>query len=107
MIYLYSGTPGSGKSLHTAQVLYWQLYKGLPAICNFGFAVERIKRKKKGQFVFLTNDDLTPGGLIYYTYCRRFVKRLLKRWLIIWGQPAGLPGCSFISSMAPSLLQSF
>ena len=67
MIYLYSGTPGSGKSLHTAQVLYWQLYKGLPAICNFDFAVERIRRKKKGQFVFLTNDELTPGKLIQFS----------------------------------------
>ncbi len=34
MIYLYSGTPGSGKSLHAARVIYYTLYRNLPVICK-------------------------------------------------------------------------
>lgn len=67
MIYLYSGTPGSGKSLHTAQVLYYQLLRGKPAICNFDFALDRIKRKKLGKFFYVSNDDLTPDLLISFS----------------------------------------
>lgn len=63
MIYLYSGTPGSGKSLHTARTLYFQLFKGWPAVCNFDFATNKIKRRKLGKFVYLPNDQLTPQFL--------------------------------------------
>lgn len=67
MIYLYSGTPGSGKSLHTAQVLYFQLYRGFPAICNFDFAIEKIRRKRIGQFRCVSNDQLTPKLLLDFS----------------------------------------
>lgn len=67
MIYLYSGTPGSGKSLHTARTLYYQLYKGWPAVCNFDFAVSSIKKRSKGKFVYLPNDQLTPQFLIDFS----------------------------------------
>lgn len=70
MIYLYSGTPGSGKSLHTAQVLYFQLWKGWPAVCNFDFAVDQIKHskyKKLGTFIHVSNDKLTPAMLITFS----------------------------------------
>ena len=48
MIYLYSGTPGSGKSLHTASVIYWTLKRGVPVIANFAINTGKIKGKKKG-----------------------------------------------------------
>lgn len=34
MIYLYSGTPGSGKSLHIARVIKNTLMMGKPVIAN-------------------------------------------------------------------------
>lgn len=35
MIFLYSGTPGSGKSLHAADVVYHRLRLGKPVIANY------------------------------------------------------------------------
>lgn len=66
MIYLYSGTPGSGKSLHTASVIYHTLKRGLPVIANFPINLERIKGRK-GEFVEKDNSSLNPQFLIDYT----------------------------------------
>ena len=63
MIYLYSGTPGSGKSLHTARVIYQSLRVGIPVVANFEINTEKIKRKKS-EFVFVENYKLTPEYLI-------------------------------------------
>lgn len=64
MIYLYSGTPGSGKSLHQAS----NIYNGLKFtrslfICNYEINTSCIKHMK-GQFLFLDNQDLKPDKLI-------------------------------------------
>ena len=67
MIYLYSGTPGSGKSLHSASVIYWTLKRGLPVIANFPIAVERIKGKHLGSFLEVSNDRLTPDFLLEFS----------------------------------------
>lgn len=66
MIYLYSGTPGSGKSLHQARIIKNRLQYGRPVIANFDFAVEKIKRCK-GEFIVKYNDELTPEFLIRYS----------------------------------------
>lgn len=65
MIYLYSGTPGSGKSLHTASVIYWSLKRGDPVIANFAINQDKIKHKK-GEFIESDNLSLTPDYLINY-----------------------------------------
>lgn len=44
MIDLYSGTPGSGKSLHTAERLYYWLRIGKPAICNFDIDLKKVSK---------------------------------------------------------------
>ena len=59
MIYLYSGTPGSGKSLHTAKVVYETLRLGLPVIANFSFNYSG----KKNSFYYVDNTELTPDYL--------------------------------------------
>jgi len=66
MIYLYSGTPGSGKSLHTASVIYWTLKRGRPVIANFPIDTGKIKGMK-GEFQEVTNDTLTPSFLYEYS----------------------------------------
>lgn len=65
MIYLYSGTPGSGKSLHTARVIYYSLKRGFPVIANFPINFDKIKCKKS-EFIEKDNSDLTPDFLIEY-----------------------------------------
>ena len=66
MIYLYSGTPGSGKSFHMAQDIYWWVKKGHTCIANFDINVNKIK-KPKGQFIYLDNMYLCPEILIKYS----------------------------------------
>ena len=65
MIYLYSGTPGSGKSLHTASVIYWTLKRGQPVIANFAINTDKI-RGSKAEFIEKSNEELTPDFLIKY-----------------------------------------
>lgn len=66
MIYLYSGTPGSGKSLHMARVIYYRLRGGKNVIANFEVNVNRIKNSK-GDFFEVLNEDLTPELLRTYS----------------------------------------
>ena len=65
MIYLYSGTPGSGKSLHQARDIYHILQRGGVCIANFDIDVQKIP-KCKGQFIYLDNEHLTPQILIKF-----------------------------------------
>ena len=64
MIVLYSGTPGSGKSLHTAEKIYFSLKYKRPVIANF--EINESKIKKKADFVYLPNDELNPDFLKQY-----------------------------------------
>lgn len=68
MIYLYSGTPGSGKSLHVARDIYYRLNlnKKYPnVICNFPINLDMIKNKN-AKFVYLDNSELTVKNLLRY-----------------------------------------
>lgn len=64
MIYLYSGTPGSGKSLHSASVIKMNLKMNRPVICNFPI-VEDVKGYKN--FTYCPNWNLTPDYLIKFS----------------------------------------
>lgn len=66
MIDLYSGTPGSGKSLHVAKKLYWRVRAGKPCICNFPINLDQIRSSKEKKFIFKNNSELTPAFLIEY-----------------------------------------
>lgn len=73
MIYLYSGTPGSGKSLNTARLLYSRLKYGHPTIANFALNFEQVKRRKKILFDEVDNLELSPDFL--YDYSRNYFKK--------------------------------
>lgn len=64
MISFYSGTPGSGKSLHVAERLYWWVRSGMPCICNFNINLSNIKGKKEKRFYYKNNQEITPQYLI-------------------------------------------
>lgn len=66
MIYLYSGTPGSGKSLHQAKDIYDYIRWGYPIIANFDIDVKKIP-KAKGEFIYLDNEYLTPETLMKFS----------------------------------------
>lgn len=69
MIYLYTGTPGSGKSLHTARIILDALkLRKRPVIANFD-----INSKTKGydaRFWYIPNGQLTPDFL--YDFAREY-----------------------------------
>ena len=64
MISLYSGTPGSGKSLHCARTITNWSRLGYPVIGNF--TVDRSKYKR-ADFTYCPNDKMTPEFLVNYT----------------------------------------
>ena len=64
MIYLYSGTPGSGKSLHTAERIVTGLKLKRPIIANFDISKD-VKNRK--YFTYCPNHLLNPDYLIQYS----------------------------------------
>lgn len=68
MIYLYTGTPGSGKSLHAARDMYGRLNynrKNPNLISNF-MINEKMIKNKKARFAYLDNSDFTVEFLLRY-----------------------------------------
>ena len=59
MIYLYSGTPGSGKSLHTARVIKNTLMMGKPVIANIPINVNLCKHPERFLFSSLVSRVLS------------------------------------------------
>lgn len=112
MISLYSGTPGSGKSLHIASRLYHKMqYSRSPVIGNFQTNYAGIKNPK-GTYLYIDNADLTPDKLINFSRnYRAYIGRRLKEdelLLVIdecqilfnsrdWGQKNRAEWCSFFT----------
>ena len=71
MIYLYTGTPGSGKSYHVAKEIYFYLYHGRNVIANFDINYDSIpsrKRRPKGYFFYRENHELSADWLMDLNY---------------------------------------
>lgn len=64
MISLYSGTPGSGKSMHVAKDIRERAQMGKPTIANFPVNLSKYKRSN---FTYCPNDEMTPDYLIQYS----------------------------------------
>jgi len=64
MISLYSGTPGSGKSLHCARTIINWSRLGYPVIGNFTVDLSKYKR---AAYTYCPNDQMTPKFLIDYS----------------------------------------
>ena len=61
MIFLYSGTPGSGKSLHAVSDMLQLDRKGWPIIANFKLNRDSIRNPDR--FFYFDNPDLKPSAL--------------------------------------------
>lgn len=65
MISLYSGTPGSGKSLHAADRIVWAIRMRRPVVCNFDVNPDVVgKDRYVRYFKYVENQDLKPGLLV-------------------------------------------
>lgn len=88
MINLFSGTPGSGKSYHTAMFIYNNIKnRNCVIIANFPVNLRGI-RHKKGRFFYLPNDKITPQRLTkfashYVHYMTHVKKKKVKEGQII------------------------
>lgn len=64
MIAIFTGTPGSGKSLHCAKQIRDNLIMGKKlVVSNMEIATEKLKHMR-GQYIFLDNPEITPERLI-------------------------------------------
>ncbi len=59
-IYLFTGTPGSGKSLHQAMNIHWSLKMKKPVIANFEIDASSYQL---GLFHYVDNSQMTPEFL--------------------------------------------
>ena len=67
LIKLYTGTPGSGKSLHCAKEIYTKICRGKNVIANFDINMSAFPKKKNlGNFTYFDNSELTPRVLVDY-----------------------------------------
>ena len=64
-IWLYTGTPGSGKSYHTARDIVNRLKRPGGLICNFPIKEDFVK-KRKSHVEYWDNSDLTAKRLVEY-----------------------------------------
>lgn len=65
---LYTGTPGTGKSLDVARKIKKALVKGIDVIANFDVNLDAVPFRRKGRsgrFIRITN-DVTPDMLYRY-----------------------------------------
>lgn len=70
MISLYTGTPGSGKSLHMAKDIYWHVRMKRPVIANF--EINRDMFSDASSFTYVPYEDMTPEYL--EDYARNYFK---------------------------------
>lgn len=70
MIYLYSGTPGSGKSLDMARAILYDLKSGKPVICNFEIFLKGRQQRLLRNFHMVDNSSLTPAYL--YDFSKQY-----------------------------------
>lgn len=61
-ITLYSGTPGSGKSLHAARYIYYKLKYNKPVIANFDINLSSFREPEN--FLYIPNYDMEVNKLI-------------------------------------------
>ena len=64
MIELYTGTPGSGKSYHACERIWWRLKTGKMVIANFPVKIP--KRFRKARFEYCPNEQLSVQYLLQY-----------------------------------------
>lgn len=67
MIELYSGTPGSGKSLHTAKEIRSLLRMHNRVIIGNFYVNTKAVRRCKGTYLYVSNDRLLPERLLQFS----------------------------------------
>lgn len=91
MIYLYTGTPGSGKSLHVARDIVSRLKRKGGVICNFIINTDFVKNVK-GDFIYKDNSEFSVDFLVDYAR-KNHVKAKEGQSLIVFDEAQRLFNC--------------
>lgn len=83
MVNVYTGTPGSGKSLHCANMILFYLKHGKRVICNFPINTDIIKKKYRKNFFYIPDKDLKPHYLFEFAKAYHKEMREDQTYLII------------------------
>lgn len=81
MIYLYSGTPGSGKSLHVARVIKNTLMMGKPVVSNIPINKSLVKHPENYEFV--RDSELNPRDLMEFSETHFFGKSVKEGQILL------------------------
>ena len=92
MIELYSGTPGSGKSLHVAKIIRERLRLYNCVIIGNFYVNQNTIKKRKGTYIYVDNSRLDPDRLINFAvrYARHKGRRLKEDELYLFIDEAQL-----------------
>ncbi len=92
MIELYSGTPGSGKSLHVAKIIRERLRMYNCVIIGNFYVNQNTVKKRKGTYIYVDNSRLVPERLIKFAirYARHKGRRLKEDELYLFIDEAQL-----------------
>lgn len=92
MIELYSGTPGSGKSLHVAKIIRERLRMYNCVIIGNFYVNQNTIKKRKGTYIYVDNSRLDPDRLIKFAvrYARHKGRRLKEDELYLFIDEAQL-----------------
>ena len=92
MIELYSGTPGSGKSLHVAKIIRERLRMYNCVIIGIFYVNQNTVKKRKGTYIYVDNSRLEPERLIKFAirYARHKGRRLKEDELYLFIDEAQL-----------------
>lgn len=83
MISLYSGTPGSGKSLHCAQVIRNHLKFYSDVIGTFHINQECLFKKSPYEYTYVNIYSLTPSFLVAYAKTHKLKKGVEGSFLLV------------------------
>lgn len=92
MIELYSGTPGSGKSLHVAKIIRERLRMYNCVIIGNFYVNQNTVKKRKGTYIYVDNSRLEPERLVKFAirYARHKGRRLKEDELYLFIDEAQL-----------------
>lgn len=87
MIYFYTGTPGSGKSLHAVKTIYNALQSGINVISTINVDVSKIPKLNKalGKFIYVDKRDFIEPRYFYYNKYGKLVSEEKKKFPYIDG----------------------
>jgi len=96
MVKLYSGTPGSGKSLHVTRQILLKLRQGQEVVSNYpiNFTDKEIAKGFKDRFYYVPTELITVKNLMQFAVVRGYVKdKKESRCLVVIDEAGGSFNC--------------